>query len=53
MNPSSHAHSFVSPGFYKCIVVICWKLLRSTDKSTLHKHIQEAISVALCRIRVQ
>jgi len=29
----------LSPGSYKCNVVMCWKLLTSADQSILHKHI--------------
>jgi len=39
MNPLTHAHGFGSPGFYKCNVVMCHKLLRSADQSVPNKHI--------------
>jgi len=38
MNPFTHAYSFESPGFYKCNVVMCQKLLRSANQSLPHKH---------------
>jgi len=39
MNPFTYAHSFVSPGFYKCSIIMCWKLLRCADQSVGHKYV--------------
>jgi len=54
MNPFTPTHSFVSTGFYKCNIVMYWKLLRNADQSDINTfHWQEAVSAAVCRIRVQ
>jgi len=54
MNPFTHEHSFESPDLYKCKLVMCGKLLRSTDQSVPHKPIllTRRVSVAVWRIRV-
>jgi len=39
MNPFTHAHSFVSPGFYNCSIVMWQKLMKSADQSVKPKHI--------------
>jgi len=33
MNPFTHAHSFETPGFYICSIIMCQKLPRSADQS--------------------
>jgi len=38
MNPFTHAHSFETPGFYMCSLIMFQKLLRTADQSLPQTH---------------